>query len=229
MLRNRMMAGASAAGIVIGGASLAQAAVVYQDSFESSNVGAGLYLYSGDASFYSNPSGTAVSAPGATFNGFSGIQSNGSAWNFAPVPDGTFGAFLQSYNTNPDGNQAGAFELTLSGLTSGDTYTLSFSIAARSGYGVDPFSVSLGADNLGSWTAPSTSWTLETVTFTYNGAATLDFTGVPLGGGNSSVGIDDVTIAFVPEPSTWAMLIAGLAGLGFVRARRGKLSVSMID
>jgi hypothetical protein len=229
MLRNWLIAGASAAGILVGGTALAEADVVYVYSFETSNVATGHYLYSADAQSFSDPAGTVVSAPGATFAGFSGIQSNGSAWGFQPAPDGTFTGFLQSYNTNIETNLPGSFSLALSGLTSGSTYTLSFYIAARPGFTADPFNVSIGADNLGNWTASSPTWTQETVTFTYNGAATLDFTGTAQGAGDFSVGVDAVSVSTIPEPSTWAMMIAGFAGLGLIGARRGRRAVSVID
>jgi hypothetical protein len=43
------------------------------------------------------------------------------------------------------------------------------------------------------------------------------------GGGNGSVVIELVSGSPVPEPSTWAMLLLGFAGLGFAAIRRGAI------
>lgn len=40
--------------------------------------------------------------------------------------------------------------------------------------------------------------------------------------GDNYLGLDDVSIAAVPEPSTWAMMILGFAGVGFMTYRRRK-------
>ena len=43
-----------------------------------------------------------------------------------------------------------------------------------------------------------------------------------LAGGNNNVGnlLDNVSVTAVPEPSTWAMMILGFLGVGFVAYRR---------
>ena len=45
------------------------------------------------------------------------------------------------------------------------------------------------------------------------------FAGNPLGG---TFTLAATTISAVPEPSTWAMLILGFVGVGFVASRRKK-------
>ena len=42
--------------------------------------------------------------------------------------------------------------------------------------------------------------------------------------GDNYLGLDDVSIAAVPEPSTWAMMILGFAGVGFMTYRRRKVA-----
>jgi len=37
---------------------------------------------------------------------------------------------------------------------------------------------------------------------------------------DTNVAVDAMSIAAVPEPSTWAMMILGFAGVGFVAYRR---------
>jgi hypothetical protein len=61
---------------------------------------------------------------------------------------------------------------------------------------------------------------LFSYTFTTTGGQ-LDF--ADLAGGNQNIGniLDNVTLTTaVPEPSTWAMMILGFAGLGFLAYRR---------
>ena len=56
------------------------------------------------------------------------------------------------------------------------------------------------------------------LTATTNGAVLL-FSGFP----SDFVGLDNVSVtlnAAVPEPSTWAMLLLGFAGIGFMAYRR---------
>jgi hypothetical protein len=38
----------------------------------------------------------------------------------------------------------------------------------------------------------------------------------------SNIDSIDVAIAAVPEPSTWAMMLIGFAGLGFAASRQGR-------
>ena len=154
------------------------------------------------------------------------MQSNGSAWHFAPAPDGTYTAFIQTYSSDTPGE----IGLDVSNLTSGSHYKLSFYIAERGTYPVEPLDVTLGGADLGTFTATSDSWTRETLSFTYNGATLLDFTGKGPFGGDHDVGLDKVTVS-APETSTWVMMLAGLAGLGFIgdtpaprRHQRGRLT-----
>ncbi|GGI34583.1 hypothetical protein GCM10010987_80090 [Bradyrhizobium guangdongense] len=66
----------------------------------------------------------------------------------------------------------------------------------------------------------------ETFSFAWDGGnATLNFASLD---SNSPYGpvIGGVSISAVPEPSTWAMLILGFAGVGFIAYRRGKLMLA---
>ena len=67
----------------------------------------------------------------------------------------------------------------------------------------------------------------DVTTLTY-GATLPSINGVGFGAGNYSdqtTGFseqltNDAAVAAVPEPSTWAMMVAGFAGLGFLSYRR---------
>jgi hypothetical protein len=153
-------------------------------------------------------------ASGIDFQGWSGIQANGSPWGFAPAPEGLQTAFLQSYNSH-----AGAFSLDVSGLLAGETYSFTFDAAQRPGYGTDPFTVSFNGIGLGEFSPSSTSWTsFRTATFTAAaGSGRLTFTGA-VRPGDSAVGIDNVRLTAAPsgapEPAAWFLMIMGIGGAG---------------
>jgi hypothetical protein len=149
------------------------------------------------------------------------------------VIDGTLGFA-------PDGGY-GYVEQTISGLVSGQTYALSFWQAGsqeytESGDQTESFQVSLGDQT---WNSPTMNvpsqgfapWAEISTTFTWDGVGdVLKFTSI--GSGEPSFALlADVSLTgaagAVPEPSTWAMVLAGFAGLGFLaRARRKTVAVA---
>lgn len=176
-------------------------------SFESPNVGAS-FLY-----------GPVVA--GNSFNGSAGVQGNGSAWGFVAAPDGTQTAFLQSF-----GSSTGTISLDISGLTAGATYSVSFHLADRPGYGDNPVALFHGNLLIGSFAAPSTAWTQFTSgPFTASGnSGMLTFAAGPNTGYDAGVGLDAVTVTqlsgVVPEPGSWALLITGFGLTGAALRRR---------
>jgi len=60
---------------------------------------------------------------------------------------------------------------------------------------------------------------LNTLTFTYTSLADSNHAGFQ-GLGDEGWGIENVNVSAVPEPSTWAMLLLGFAGIGFLAYRR---------
>jgi PEP-CTERM motif len=63
-----------------------------------------------------------------------------------------------------------------------------------------------------------------TVAGIYDDTLTLDFTFTPATGGQTVIVPEtftlNATVGSVPEPSTWAMMILGFAGIGFMAYRR---------
>ena len=192
---------------------------------------AGTILFDG----FESPQGTGISYggtddAGAVFGDGTGIQQNGSAFGYANAPEGTQTAHVQG---------TGSFTETVSGLVSGQGYTLSFEDAARYGYGVDPIAVSYEPvgeiDPAVLLTTPTTTtFNLVSQKFTYEGfspVAEFTFAGVnpqivPPNGtpvsGDYNAAIDAVTISTVsavPEPSTWLLMIAGIGGIGLMLRR----------
>jgi hypothetical protein len=81
-------------------------------------------------------------------------------------------------------------------------------------------SVDLGNDYGTAYVGVIGPWKLNTWSFT----ATSDLTGaaVSLVDTNIAAGGNDFSVAAVPEVSTWVMMLAGFAGLGFAGYRRNK-------
>jgi hypothetical protein len=132
-----------------------------------------------------------------------------------------------------------AISQTISGLVAGNTYTISFVEAAanRSDVvykGLLNWGVSLGGQTLQSTAVAipgafsASSWISNSLTFTATAASeVLQFLA------QSSVGvapepillldnvsITNATVAAVPEPGTYALMLAGLGALGFIAKRR---------
>jgi hypothetical protein len=117
---------------------------------------------------------------------------------------------------------------TVTGLTAGTKYTLSFLYGGRTGGGTQALDVLFGHALLATDTGSIGVWTPNSYTFTASGAAeVLEFRAHVTDGlasyGNeiTNVSITAATTA-VPEASTWLMMLAGFAGLGFVGYRRPK-------
>jgi hypothetical protein len=115
-------------------------------------------------------------------------------------------------------------------LTGGDKYTLSFGLFATQSGAANAFDFSL-TDSVGSifsqtntsaQVVPVGQWNGYSYTFTAPTTAsyTLDYNFVAGLTPAKDVLLANVNISAVPEPSTWAMMILGFAGLGFMAYRR---------
>ena len=196
----------ASAGLALIAAMPVQAKTVFFDGFESPTQNGG-YSYGG------------TDASGAMFTSGAGLQSNGSAFGYAAAPEGTQTAHIQGMESVIE---------TTSGLTAGNVFTLSFFAAARSGYALDPFTVSYTpfseTDPVLMTVSPTSSnWAQYSTSFTSQGDGYITFTGLQSNvNGDFNVGLDAVSISTggVPEPSTWAMMLLGAGGLGLLAYRR---------
>ncbi|MBK6957238.1 MAG: PEP-CTERM sorting domain-containing protein [Nitrosomonas sp.] len=178
------------------------------------------------------PSWNSVSTDGDTIpvGGLSGWGTG-----IGASPDG--GTFLAILN-NGGGGAFDAAAQTVSGFTVGAIYTLEFSFSnigldftAASNYanpgfvraniaGLDFDTPVLTHDGFGSqrWFSFSSSFSATATSMDLTFSAVRENSGV----GGYAGGVDGVSISAVPEPETYAMLMAGLGLMGFVGRRRAK-------
>lgn len=134
-----------------------------------------------------------------------------------------------------DGSYIERFGQTLSGLTIGQTYTVSWQAAnfgvnnaSNSYLGSNAIGVMLDGVSIGQGAtlSLSSSWSTESLTFVATSTSQLlsfSLAGTDkayLGIDGISVTADGVTPA-VPEPATWALMAIGLVGVGAMRRRQG--------
>jgi hypothetical protein len=203
--------------------------LIQNGGFESPYLGPTHWSYPGQTSYPGNPPGDVI-IPTPTIDGWTYDNSAivngqaGSDW-YGPIPPNGFG-----------GDQFAALQLTSSlsqTFTSpGGDLMLSWLSAGRpNNYGTyagdQTYLVELDAQTIGAFSTVSSppfdvTFSLETLdmgdvsagshTLTFQGLATTDETAF----------LDNVSIATVPEPSTWAMMLLGFLGLGSAAYRRAR-------
>ncbi|HEY5290401.1 MAG TPA: PEPxxWA-CTERM sorting domain-containing protein [Caulobacteraceae bacterium] len=220
-----------AGAVAIATLSAASLAAAASQSFETPAIPANSIQYGPDEfAFNTNAVGPVVMA-GVTFTGFAGVTTNTASGEttmgeWVNTPYGNQTAFIQSYQ-----GTGGALDWSVSGLTVGKTYTLSFADAENLTVPGDAFNLSAPGGATVAFTDTSTSWQTHTYQFTANSSSEMiAFTGTSTGG-NEATAIDDLILSSVPEPATWAMMLLGLSGLGAairVSRRRAALAHAAI-
>lgn len=144
-----------------------------------------------------------------------------------------------SYSLDLNGDGQGAIEQTLTGLTSGVTYLVSFFISGNPDNGGSP-NPKTATLTLGSTSNP-VSYTLTAANTEANmNWLPVSYSFVADGTGNAllklasnqdnafGLAVDNFTIAAVPEPALWAMMIFGFGMAGAALRRERKRGASAL-
>jgi len=152
----------------------------------------------------------------------------------ATYPNGAYGEPIPAA---PGGGNYGVYFVSDTGtdtisqqvsLVAGQSYLISFDLYGPTNGRANAFDATLqsAVDNftspLFSAKALASGWTVYTGYFVAdaNSPYTLQFTFNGLGLPASDFVLDNANIQAVPEPATWAMMILGFLGVGFVAYRR---------
>jgi hypothetical protein len=150
------------------------------------------------------------------YGGLTNSPGNGSAF------------FLDLTGTHDDGVFAGVTQTLATSV--GATYRLTFDLGSAIQWGIQDGITAAAGTSSKTFTSTNNgtstnTWESETLNFTATSTSTLiSLTGAS---GRSYVGLDNVdveqtSVGSVPEPSTWAMMILGFAGIGAMAYRRRK-------
>ncbi|SDJ65015.1 MULTISPECIES: PEP-CTERM sorting domain-containing protein [Bradyrhizobium] len=186
------------------GASAHASNLIVNGDFSTPNQSGGWSIYSPGTSGWTNANGDGVEIGTSPIYGLSCISAG-------------------CQNLEVNANTFDRDYQTITGLTAGATYTLSWLYGGRTSGGPDALEVYWGntllttnSGSVGVWTPNSFSvvadGTSETLTF-----LAIVTNGLPSYGNE----VTNVSLtAAVPEASTWAMMLLGFLGLGFLGFRR---------
>jgi hypothetical protein len=152
-------------------------------------------------------------------------------WSMAASPTGGSGNFI-ALDGDPSVGGGGSISQTMTGLTIGTDYTVTFDWAtgqlqSRSGATTDKVQVTLGNESfttavVSDASQSSTPWLQQS--FTYEATSTTETLSFLAQGTPSGlppmVALDGVSMVGVPEPASFALMGAGLVLLGLVYRRR---------
>lgn len=105
-------------------------------------------------------------------------------------------------------------------LTGGITYTLSFDLAGSQRGTSETVNVIFGSENASFSLNSADPFSTYSMNFTPGASGSYNFSYQNSGGDNVGILLDNVSVSPVPEPETYAMLLAGLGLLGFAARRR---------
>jgi hypothetical protein len=188
-------------------ATSAHANLIVNGSFEETPIA------SGDYGTYSEVYGWTVGSNGLELrDNASGVAQDGS--NFAELDTEANSWISQTVSTVVGQEYSLSFYYSARAWVSADSNVITATVADSSGTTIASGSYT------GDGSSGSTSWIEYTITFIATSTSTtITFAAA---GTSDSVGgsLDNVTLSAVPEPSSIAMLLAGLGMMGFIARRR---------
>lgn len=109
-------------------------------------------------------------------------------------------------------------------LVGGTTYILSFDLAGSHQGSTETVNINFGS-TVASYSLNSADhFSTFTLDFTPGTSGSYGISYLNLGGDNVGASLDNVSVSAVPEPETYAMLLAGLGLMGFMSRSRRKIA-----
>jgi hypothetical protein len=105
-------------------------------------------------------------------------------------------------------------------LIGGTTYVLSFDLAGNQRGSSETVNVSFGSTAAAYSFSSADPFSRFTLNFTPSSDGSYSFSYQNAGGDNFGALLDNVSVSAVPEPETYAMLLAGLGFVGFMARRK---------
>lgn len=167
-------------------------------------------------------------------------QTNIAGWDVLAGSVDYIGTYWQASDgvrsVDLSGNSIGTLGQTVTGLTPGQSYSVTFDVSRNPDGGVTPRTGTFTANGqsfLFSYSdASSTRANMKWATVSYRFLATgtsalISFSADASGGCCYGPALDNVRIAAVPEPASWAMMVGGFTLLGATMRRRNRPAVAL--
>ena len=116
-------------------------------------------------------------------------------------------------------SNSGLFSNTVN-LVGGTTYTLSFDLGGSHRGTAETVNVNFGSTAASYTLSSSDPFSTLSLNFTPGSNGSYGISYLNVGGDNVGALLDNVSVSAVPEPETYAMLLAGLGLMGFIARRR---------
>lgn len=200
---NKLKTLAIAAALCAANVSAHAASVVFEDNFNA-NV----------AALNGTPAGWSVT------DGTVDIVGPGDRWGWLCA-----GSNNTCIDLDGSSNNAGILSKSIS-VTAGQTYTLSFDLAGNQRNhpipsSVDDVTVTFGsASQTLAGIVSAAPWQTHSLSFTAATSGSVSLSFANAGGDNGGAVLDNVRVTAVPEPETYAMLLAGLSLVGALARRK---------